>query len=60
MKLIFILMLANSATDGDLENAYPVWAIEGEVECQTVAQILNANSDSAYVFCVPEEAPADA
>jgi hypothetical protein len=59
MEKIFILMLATHAGDAGVQNATPVWAIVGEAQCDTVAQILNANSDSAYVFCVPEAGPGE-
>lgn len=53
MKL-FILMLAISAGDADVENASMLWVIEGEEQCGVVASILNANSDGAWIFCQPD------
>ena len=53
MKL-FILMLAISAGDVDVENASMLWVIEGEEQCGAVATILNANSDGAWIFCQPD------
>lgn len=51
MKL-FILFLAMSATDADVERAEPLWVLENEQECQQVADALNRNSSDEYLFCL--------
>lgn len=54
MKL-FILMFALSATDMDVEGAEPIWVFESQADCHQVAETLNRNSDTEYVFCVETE-----
>jgi len=54
MKL-FILFLAFSATDADVENAEPLWVLNTRDECQLVADTLKKNSDTEYLFCVVSE-----
>lgn len=51
----FMLMLALSASDIDVENAEPLWVLNTQTECQLVADTLNKNSDTEYLFCVVSE-----
>lgn len=48
----FILFLALSAGDMDVEQAEPMWVLENQEECQQVADTLNRNSSSEYLFCL--------
>ena len=50
---IFLLMVALSAGDMDVEQAEPMWVLEDQSECQQVADILNRNTNDEYLFCLP-------
>ena len=54
MKL-FILMVALSAGDMDVEQAELMWVLEDQSECQQVADILNRNSSDEYAFCLEDD-----
>ena len=54
MKLFYILFLAFSATDADVEKAKPIWVLENQQECQQVADTLNRNSSGEYLFCLED------
>ena len=54
MKL-FLLMVALSSSDTDVEQAEPMWVLEDQQECQQVADILNRNSSDEYAFCLEDD-----
>ena len=55
MTKFFLLMIAASSSDMDVQNAEPFWVLEEYSECQSVADTLNKNADMEYVFCVASE-----
>lgn len=52
MEALFILWIA--AAGAPASEAYPLWAIEGQANCETVAEILSLNSDAEVLSCRPE------
>lgn len=51
MKL-FILFVALSAGDMDVEQAEHMWVLENQSECQQVADTPNRNYSGEYLFCL--------